>query len=213
MPPKKKLADEVIADFEKWVAMGAPDPRDGGGNGRTKHEIDIEKGRKFWSFQPPKKSTPPAGERRRLAAAATSTASCSPSLEAKGLKPVADADPRTLLRRLYFDLTGLPPAPEDVDAFVKEYRGETAGGTGNGRGPAAGVAAVRRALGPALARRGPLRRVERPGRQLRLPPRLALPRLRHRRVQRRQALRPVHPRAAGRRPAARQGRPGRRPSS
>src|SRR5262249_49305155 len=58
MPPKKKLADDVIADFEKWIARGAPDPRDGPAK-VAKPEIDIEKGRKFWSFQRPKTATPP----------------------------------------------------------------------------------------------------------------------------------------------------------
>jgi hypothetical protein len=120
MPPKKKLADEVVADFEKWIAMGAPDPRDGAAT-VTKYEIDIEKGRQFWSFQPPKKTAPPAvhdaawpkGDIDRFLLAA---------LEAKGLKPVADADPRTLIRRLYFDLIGLPPTPEEIEAFVASYR-------------------------------------------------------------------------------------------
>lgn len=118
MPPKKKLGDEVIADFEKWIAMGAPDPR----NGAIKvvKGIDIEQGRKFWSFQPVKRLVPPAvkdatwprGDIDRYLLAA---------LEAKGLKPVADADPRTLIRRLTFDLTGLPPSPEEVEAFVQDY--------------------------------------------------------------------------------------------
>jgi hypothetical protein len=119
MPPKKKLADEVIADFEKWVAMGAPDPRDGAMR-LTKNEIDIEKGRRFWSFQAPHKTPPPPvkdaawpkGDIDRFLLAA---------LEAKGLRPVADADPRTLIRRLYFDLVGLPPGPEDVEVFVQEH--------------------------------------------------------------------------------------------
>src|SRR5262245_15043439 len=119
MPPKKKLGGDVVADFEKWVAMGAPDPRDGTSRS-AKYEIDIEKGRKFWAFQPPRKAAPPAvkdaawprGDIDRFLLA---------ELETKGLKPVADADPRTLLRRLYFDLTGLPPKPEEVEAFAKEY--------------------------------------------------------------------------------------------
>jgi hypothetical protein len=119
MPPKKKLPAEVIADFEKWVAMGAPDPR-GGTTRVVKNEIDVEKGRSFWAFQPPKKAPPPAVkdaawprddiDRFLLAA-----------LEAKGLAPVADADARTLVRRVTFDLTGLPPTPEEVEQFVKEY--------------------------------------------------------------------------------------------
>jgi Protein of unknown function (DUF1549)/Protein of unknown function (DUF1553)/Planctomycete cytochrome C len=119
MPPKKKLPDDVIADFEKWVTMGAPDPRERAAR-VTKYEIDIEKGRKFWAFQPAKKPTRPAvkdatwpaGDIDRFLLA---------NLEAKGLKPVADADPRTLVRRMYFDLIGLPPTPEDVEAFEKEY--------------------------------------------------------------------------------------------
>jgi hypothetical protein len=120
MPPKKKLDAETIAAFEKWIAMGAPDPRDGSATKVTKVEIDIEKGRKFWAFQPPSKPAVPTVkdtawprsdiDRFLLAA-----------LEAKGLNPVGDADARTLVRRLYFDLTGLPPAPEDVEAFVKEH--------------------------------------------------------------------------------------------
>src|SRR5262249_19839302 len=115
--PKKKLSDDVVAAFEKWIAMGAPDPRDGAAQVK-KYEIDIDKGRKFWSFQPPKKqplppvkdSAWPKGAIDRFLLAC---------LEARGLKPVADADSRTLVRRVYFDLLGLPPAPEDVEAFVK----------------------------------------------------------------------------------------------
>ncbi len=119
MPPKKKLADEVITDFEKWVAMGAPDPRDGSTK-VAKNEIDIEKGRQFWAFQPIKKPNVPAVkdaawpksdiDRHILA-----------GLEARGLKPVADADARMLIRRVYFDLIGLPPTPEETELFVKEY--------------------------------------------------------------------------------------------
>src|SRR5262249_55877171 len=118
MPPDKKLGDDVIAAFEKWVAMGAPDPRDGTVK-VVKYAIDIEKGRQFWSFRPPAKTPPPAvkdaawprGDIDRFLLAA---------LEARGLRPVADADPRTLLRRVYFDLTGLPPTPEEVEAFAAD---------------------------------------------------------------------------------------------
>jgi hypothetical protein len=115
MPPKEKLADDVIADIEAWVKMGAPDPRDGK---KTAYgEIDLEKGRQYWAFQKPQKPTLPAvkdakwprtdSDRFLLAA-----------LEAKDLRPVGDADPFTLVRRLYFDLIGLPPTPEQIDAFV-----------------------------------------------------------------------------------------------
>ena len=95
MPPEKeggKLPDEVIADFEKWIRMGAPDPRDGTRRRwRRRSEWDMKKAKEFWAFQPPKAASAAGGEghgvaahgRRRFILAA---------LEAKGLKPVADAD-------------------------------------------------------------------------------------------------------------------------
>ena len=122
MPPKQKLPDVVIADFETWVKMGVPDPRDDGTK-IVKKEIDIEKGRQFWAFQPPKRTAPPEVkdaawprsdiDRFLLAA-----------LEAKHLEPVADADKHTLLRRVYHDLIGLPPTPEEVEAFVNDQSAE-----------------------------------------------------------------------------------------
>ncbi len=121
MPPEKKggkLPDTVIANFEKWVKMGAPDPREGGAK-VAKSSINIEKGREHWAFQPVKKIAPPAVkdagwprsdiDRFLLA-----------GMEAKGVKPVADADPRALIRRVTFDLTGLPPTPPEVEAFVSD---------------------------------------------------------------------------------------------
>jgi hypothetical protein len=119
MPPKKKLSDSVIADFEKWVAMGAPDPRDSADKG-ARYVIDLDKGRQFWSFQPLKKKTTPAVKDTSWPKSDIDRFLLA-ELEARGLKPVADADPRTLIRRLSFDLVGLPPTPEEVDAFVKAY--------------------------------------------------------------------------------------------
>jgi cytochrome c553 len=117
MPPKSRLADDVVADFEKWVATGAADSRE---TAKTAlKEIDIEKGRQFWAFQPPKAANPPAV--RNTAWPRTDIDKfLLAGLEAKGLKPVGDADPRALIRRLYFDLIGLPPTPEDVEAFAKD---------------------------------------------------------------------------------------------
>jgi hypothetical protein len=117
MPPKKKLSDAVIADFEKWVAMGAPDPRTE--MRPPASTIDLEAGRRHWAFQPPKKAEPPkvrdAGWPRsdldRFVLA---------KIEEKRLTANHPADKRALVRRIYFDLIGLPPTPEEVDAFVND---------------------------------------------------------------------------------------------
>jgi cytochrome c553 len=115
MPPKERLSDEVVADFEKWIAMGAPDPREGGGAGVTT-TIDIDEGRKHWAFQPI--ANPPAPAVRDTAWPRTDIDRfVLAGLEAKGLRPVADASPTELRRRIAFDLTGLPPdQPESLDA-------------------------------------------------------------------------------------------------
>jgi hypothetical protein len=120
MPPQKdggKLPDEVIADFEKWIAMGAPDPRDG--KAVARRAIDIEKGREHWAFQLPRRAAPPAVKDTGWARSDIDRHILA-GLEAKGLKPVGDADKATLLRRVYFDLIGLPPSPEEVTAFLHD---------------------------------------------------------------------------------------------
>ena len=123
MPPEKsggKLSDAVIADFEKWVKMGAPDPRDGGGAKVVKKEIDFEEARKFWAFQPPRAA--PAPEVKNAAWPRTDIDRfILAGIEAKGLNPVADADPRVLIRRITFDLIGLPPSPVEVEAFTASF--------------------------------------------------------------------------------------------
>jgi len=119
MPPKEKLSAEVIADFETWISMGAPDPRDSTTKTAVKKTIDLVAGRSFWAFQPPKASPAPktkAAEWPRTDADRFVLA----ALEAKGLKPAVDADKATLIRRVYFDLVGLPPSPEEVSAFLKD---------------------------------------------------------------------------------------------
>jgi hypothetical protein len=112
MPPKGKLPDAVIKDFEKWIADGAVDPR---ANAIAKAVgIDIEKGKQFWSFQAPKEPPVPGTAKNAIDAFVAT------KWTEKGLNPVAVADKRTLIRRAYFDLTGLPPTPEAVDAFLKD---------------------------------------------------------------------------------------------
>ncbi|MGH9658620.1 MAG: DUF1549 domain-containing protein, partial [Bryobacteraceae bacterium] len=118
MPPMGKLPDAVIADLEKWVAMGAPDPREDQA-APAYAEIDINKGREFWAFQTPRVAKPPAVKHAAWTRGAIDRFIVA-RLESQNLEPVAEADRRTLIRRASFDLTGLPPTPEEVDAFVAD---------------------------------------------------------------------------------------------
>ena len=119
MPPKKMLPAAVIADFEKWIQDGAADPRRATHLVAKPDSIDIEAGRKHWAYQPLR--TPaipevtdvawPANDIDRFILA---------RLESAGLQPGADAKKITLVRRLYFDLIGLPPTPEEIARFVDD---------------------------------------------------------------------------------------------
>jgi hypothetical protein len=123
MPPSKKLSKEKIADLTQWVKMGAPWP--GGDQApaaktpdRSEFQISAM-GRAHWSFQPVKR---PAVPRVRDAAWAANPidAFLLAALEATGLAPNPPASKQELIRRLYYDLTGLPPAPAEVEAFVAD---------------------------------------------------------------------------------------------
>jgi mono/diheme cytochrome c family protein len=119
MPPKGKLSDAVIADLEKWVAMGAPDPRVGE-MAAIKKGIDLEAARKFWSFQPPRSLPAPSVNNVAWPRSDVDRFLLA-KLEAAKLTPAPDAESTTLFRRLSFALTGLPPTSEEIDAFVKDY--------------------------------------------------------------------------------------------
>jgi mono/diheme cytochrome c family protein len=118
MPPKTKLSAAQIADLEAWVKMGAPDPRE-----ETPRQPAIakfiEQAKTHWAFLPLAKSAPPAVKDPAWARSDIDRYILA-GLELAGLKPSPEADRRTLLRRVSFDLTGLPPTPEEVDAFVKD---------------------------------------------------------------------------------------------
>ncbi len=120
MPPKSKLPAEEIAILTRWVELGAPWPvgPESGPSGLAR-SFDLRERSKHWSWQPAREPAPPAVrddawpitpvDRFLLA-----------KLEAKGLKPAPEADRRTLIRRVTFDLIGLPPTPAEVDAFVDD---------------------------------------------------------------------------------------------
>lgn len=119
MPPSGKLSDEVIADFVKWIDSGAPDPRQGKTPVAVKREINIEEGKQWWSFQPLKQVTPPD-----IADDSRGTSPIDRFVFAKqlehGLTPNGAATKEKLIRRAYFDLIGLPPTPEQVQAFLSD---------------------------------------------------------------------------------------------
>jgi hypothetical protein len=117
MPPKGRLPENVVADFVAWIELGAPDPRDG--EAAAARSIDIAEGRKFWSFQALNRAAAPAVQQ---AGWPRDDVDCFllARMEAEGLAPAADADRVTLIRRVTFDLTGLPPTLEEIDAFVSD---------------------------------------------------------------------------------------------
>ena len=123
MPPKKeggKLPDDVIGKFEQWVQMGAPDPRENAaGKIVVRKTWDVEEGRKFWAYQSPKVAPAPAVKDAAWPRSDVDHFLLA-AMETKGLHPVVDADKATLIRRVYFDLIGLPPRPEEVDAFLND---------------------------------------------------------------------------------------------
>jgi hypothetical protein len=124
MPPTKKLPEDEIAVLTSWVARGAPDPRQTSSvPGKSKTEqwkAELKERSTWWSLQPPKASAPPQ--------VADATWGAEPvdrfifaKLRKAGLSPAPPADAETLLRRLSFVLTGLPPSPRQVVAFRRAF--------------------------------------------------------------------------------------------
>lgn len=116
MPPTGKLPDRPIAALENWVEMGAPLPRDGS---VAINDPDSPIARSHWAFQPIQEPIfpivrNPAWIRSPLDHLVLA------KLEARGLSPSPPADRRTLIRRAYFDLIGLPPTFEEVQAFEND---------------------------------------------------------------------------------------------
>jgi len=119
MPPKKKLEDTQVAILVDWVKMGAPDPRVATGGKINAFESIMAEGRKHWAFQQVKPQTVPTVKNQKWVKSPID-AFVMAKLEAKDMKPAAMADKRTLIRRATFDLTGLPPMPEEVATFVAD---------------------------------------------------------------------------------------------
>lgn len=121
MPPKRKLSDKVIADFRYWIETGAPDPRKtaAAAVNSTVSKTDIQRARKsFWAYQPVAKTTVPNVERKGWAKTEIDRFILA-GLEQAELKPAADDQPHRILRRLSFDLVGLPPSLKQIEFFDK----------------------------------------------------------------------------------------------
>lgn len=122
MPPGKMLSSKVLADFQKWIEMGAPDPR------LMKIESikstispeDIENGREFWAFQYPVNPDLPVVENKSWPESAIDRFVLA-KLEASDLGPAEDADAQTVLRRITFSLVGLPPTADQIQSMKKKF--------------------------------------------------------------------------------------------
>jgi cytochrome c553 len=118
MPPDGKLSDAVIADFRKWIEMDAPHPDANKASILPrKGALDLEKERQFWSFQPLVDTAIPTVMGSNWPQQSIDYFILS-KLEQQQLSPAAPADRRTLIRRVTFDLTGLPPTTAEIDYFL-----------------------------------------------------------------------------------------------
>jgi mono/diheme cytochrome c family protein len=120
MPPTGKLADDKIAAMERWIELGLPWPEEAAPAPDPSAKFDLEARRaEHWAWQPVRKPAVPTvqadawplNEVDRFLLA---------KLESEGLQPAGDADRRTFIRRATFDLTGLPPTPAEIDAFLAD---------------------------------------------------------------------------------------------
>jgi hypothetical protein len=123
MPPKTKLSDRAIAQLARWVELGLPWPETPAATAGARPDADepftVEQHR-FWSFLPVQVVPPPPVKDRAWPRSDIDRHVLA-ALEARGLHPAPAADRRTLLRRATFDLTGLPPTPGEIDAFLADH--------------------------------------------------------------------------------------------
>jgi len=138
MPPSGKLADPIIADFERWIAGGAPDPRTdtvtaAAPGKRVVGESELAKGRQWWAFQAVREL--PTDALRAMAGKGIDDKPIAShevrvrskldrfvlaKLAEKGLTPSPEADAKTLIRRASIDLIGLKPTYDDVEAYAAD---------------------------------------------------------------------------------------------
>ncbi len=115
----KKVTAEELAIIERWIKQGArtakPEPES-----LTAGMVITEEDRQYWAFQPISRPVVPSADPMQVRTPVD--AFVLKKLHGSGLKPAAEADRTTLIRRVMLDLTGLPPTPEEVQAFVTDTR-------------------------------------------------------------------------------------------
>ena len=124
MPPNKKLPDKVIADLQEWIRIGAPWPEEKptqnaaqAGKSQDWNKLRLES----WAFRPVNKPTPPGTKHQELVNNPIDQFVLA-RIEKQGLEPLGRSSKRSLLRRVYLDLIGLPPTPEEMKAFLDDQR-------------------------------------------------------------------------------------------
>lgn len=119
MPPEGKLPAATIADLERWVRGGAAAPQ-GDKTPAEAADRGSEPAGEHWAFLPPREPDVPHPEQFGRWSDNPIDRFISAALEDEGLSPSPQADPYTLIRRVYFDLIGLPPSPEEVERFAAD---------------------------------------------------------------------------------------------
>ncbi len=121
MPPKGKLPPRTVAALEQWIALGAVDPRFEEALGTSQPESPTvhQDSRSLWSLQPLVTPVPPQVRQAEWPASEIDRFILA-GLEREGLSPNPPAERTTLLRRIHYDLIGLPPTPQQINDFLND---------------------------------------------------------------------------------------------
>jgi hypothetical protein len=119
MPPAGPLSKETIDDFKAWISMGAPDPRDEVLRYKSKKRIDLNEEQKKWVYQAPRKPAVPTVKRADWAWNEVDNFVLAKQQELR-TRPVSDAEPLVWLRRVSFDLVGLPPTSSQIATIERD---------------------------------------------------------------------------------------------
>ncbi len=126
MPPTGKLSESQVATLAEWIRIGAPMPKDhGAGSGvsvRKTRGLITDEDRQWWAFQPIRTAGIPTAANATAVSQTPIDSFLLARMQGEGLSPAPEADRRTLIRRLTFDLVGLPPTPDEVDDFQADER-------------------------------------------------------------------------------------------